>query len=131
MDRLEKIRQFAEKRNVEENAKKIQYTEDVDNCVERIMERLDRVIYLCSLAKECRKNKISLGEEQDIIYSKGSASKCFISNGWSHRMGFDRNLNAVGFYAGGAMGDENMFLMQDGTLIKPKNKNYEISFLKS
>ena len=129
-NRLEKIKKFAEKRDTEIERKKTQYAEEVDNYVKRIMEKIDRVIYFCDLASECRKNNITLGEKQDSLHSEGLKSNCFISNGWSHYFGFNRELTALGFYNGGACGETNMFLFKDGNLLRPINNEHEIRCLK-
>lgn len=86
----------------------------------------NRVNNLLRLAKLCKENGVPLGEEQSNLCSKGIETNCFISNGWSHRLGFNNELNAIGFYNGGANGEVDMWLYWNGEHICPTERYHKM-----
>lgn len=100
----EKIKAFAVNRDNKMKADQEAEDRKRNELIERIRPMEERIRYLLKLAMICRTNRVPIGYEQDILKSDGIKTNCFITNGWSHRIGFTDDLRYIGYIHGGACG---------------------------
>lgn len=124
MTREEKIMEFAKRRDEAIAKEKVDKEYRLSALKIEIRTYMEKVKELCEYARLCKEAGIDIGAKGYYRDHDRYSDNCFISNGISHRMGFNRELSAVGFYNGGANGDYDMWLTIGGVIWCPCNRDY-------
>lgn len=122
MSRVENIARFAQRKEEEQISKEKAKKERIEEYKIQIRELKPRIDELLAVGNACREHGIRLESHR---WASGESYKThqFISNGWSHLLGFIRNgsvynnnpFKAVGIIGGGAC-DYN--LVTDGEVVE-------------
>ena len=115
----EKIAEIGTRQKERELSEENEKEKEMRDLLNRVLSFHSRAKVLIDLARKCKANDINLKGKIDEMYSEGIESKNFMSDGWSHYLGFNNELNAIGFYNGGAFGPDDTFLTYGGELKFP------------
>ena len=92
MGRIDNIEKFAQKRDYEQMEKEIAVQNQIEECKERIKVLKPRIDELLAVGNACMKNGIPL-VGQAFGCREGYDTHQFMTNGWSHLLGFVRNFD--------------------------------------